>query len=101
MRSFRAVGSNRRKGGKMRRDAFELIATVHDEASFVEFLEALADDYEDGEEIWQNTTIDSLLDRAAAWAKDSKDGLPLVGYVPESNPWRRCAHIIHCGKIYE
>lgn len=95
------------------RDALEL---VHDEATFLAFLEALAADWEDGlakEKVdasspygpnangWENTTVGAVLDAAVRWAEASRHGLPLAGYSPSPNPWKRCADIIYMGKIYE
>jgi hypothetical protein len=87
---------------------------VHDEATFVEFLVALAADREDevqkekmkpsspygpGANGWENGTIEAFLGAASAWAEASKAGLKY--YVKPSNPWKRCADILYTGKIYE
>lgn len=87
---------------------------VHDEATFVRFVEALARDWEDerskeaivpsspygpGANGWENGTVGQFLDAAAAWAEASREGL--ASYEPPSNPWRRCAHILLAGKFYE
>ncbi len=87
---------------------------VCDEASFVEFLSALAADRADevqkekkkasspygaGANGWENGTIEAFLDAACTWAKASKDGLKF--YPKPSNPWKRCADILYTGKIYE
>jgi hypothetical protein len=94
----------------------ELESAVCDEESFLRFLLALSSDREDSvakEAIkpsspygpdangWENTTIESFLFASVRWAQDSVNGLPLADYVPSSNPWRRCAEILHAGKIYE
>lgn len=94
----------------------DLVESVCDEASFRQFLDALAADYEDsrGKEAaqpsspfgpdangWENTTIDRFLDAAVRWAIASENGLPLAEYQPPSNPWRRCAEILYAGKGYE
>jgi hypothetical protein len=92
----------------MKRDA------VCDEASFVEFLSALAADRADevqkekkkpsspygaGANGWEASTIEAFLEAASAWAVASKDGLKF--YSKPSNPWKRCADILYTGKIYE
>ncbi len=90
------------------------LAMVCDEDSFVAFISALADDKADedatrknsslqpfspGANGWENGTITSFLEAAAAWAQDSKDGMPHCQKT--GNPWKRCAEIIYMGKIYE
>src|SRR5690349_16031736 len=98
----------------MPRDPREALEEVVDEESFIEFLSVLAADREDevtkerenpsspwgpGRNGWDNGTIEAFLGAAAAWGASSIDGLPLL---PKStNPWRRCADILHAGKIYE
>ena len=87
---------------------------VHDEATFVEFLTALASDREDevakekkkppspyGSAVngWENGTIEAFLGASAAWAEASKRGLQF--YVRPDNVWKRCADILYAGKIYE
>jgi hypothetical protein len=87
---------------------------VCDEDSFVRFLEALAADradevekekrkpsspYGPGANGWENGTIEAFLESASAWAQASKDGLE--SYKKPDNPWKRCAHILFMGKIYE
>ncbi|RYD19068.1 MAG: hypothetical protein EOP88_20350 [Verrucomicrobiaceae bacterium] len=98
----------------MSADLFQLAENAIDEASFIEFLSALAQDREDenakeaiapsspygaGANGWENGTIEAFLGAAAAWAQGSIDGLPL--YQKPSNPWRRCADILLMGKLYE
>jgi hypothetical protein len=87
---------------------------VSDEDSFVRFLEALsadrADEVEKGKGLpsspygpdvngWENGSIETFLDSAAAWAEASKNGLG--SYSRPDNPWKRCADILFMGKIYE
>jgi hypothetical protein len=87
---------------------------VCDEATFVEFLSALAADrvdevqkekrkpsspYGPGANGWENGTIETFLEAACAWAEASKNGLKY--YEKPSNPWKRCADILYTGKIYE
>jgi hypothetical protein len=90
-------------------ELFDVLESVHDEGTFLQFLLALRDDREasiaqekvspsspfgpDARE-WENTTIERFFDAAVEWARASKNGLPLAGYVPPSNPWRRCADIL-------
>ena len=91
------------------------LEAVVDEASFVTFLNALAQDWDAEQELervrpsaphgpgahgWENGTIGTFLECAAAWAEASAQRLP-PGYELPKNPWRRCADIIFMGKIYE
>ena len=87
---------------------------VCDEESFVAFVSALMTDRADavakeraersspcGSDAsdWANTTIEAFLEAACAWADASKNGLQF--YEKPQNPWKRCADILYCGKIYE
>jgi len=95
-------------------DAIELLEQVKDPESFLIFARALAEDraassaqekaspsspYGPGANGWENTTIDSFLCGAIAWAEDSNFGL--IQGLPQSNPWRQFATFLYCGKIYE
>ena len=100
----------------MPQDPFDILESVHDEETFIQFLRALAADHAESaaqERVspsspfgpttngWENITIDSYLHAAAVWAESSTKGLPVAQYTPPSNPWRRCADILYAGKIYE
>ena len=76
-----------------------MLEEVKDEESFTRFLVALMRDWEARHESWENTNIGSFLGAASAWAESTKDGVN--DYRPPSNPWRRCAEILHAGTIYE
>lgn len=93
-------------------DLDSLLDNVNDEATFVAFVGALADDFaleielEDGNPAsysrgllgWENGTVDNVLGAAAAWGHDTL----ITGASPEGvNPWQRCAHILYAGKWYE
>ncbi len=93
-------------------DLDELLEHVHDEQSFLAFIEALGTDfaqerklnttrspYEAGAYGWENDTIDSFLESASAWAIDSNKCSPPT--VAVSNVWQRCAAILLAGKFYE
>lgn len=92
----------------------ELLKTVDDEQSFIGFIEALGMDfaeerlleetspsspYRPGALGWENGSIDTFLDAAAAWATASSHSSP-VG-ASRSNVWQRCAAILLAGKFYE
>lgn len=89
-------------------DPFDVLEAVHDEASFVAFLDALAADRKDevrkekanpsspsgpGANGWENGTIEAFLEAAVAWAGSYP--------IRSANPWRRCAEILYMGKTYE
>lgn len=97
-----------------RPDLHKLADLVVDEASFVVFLDALAEDHKDqvAEERthpgspygasangWENCSIEAFLEAASEWATSSTSGMP--HYSKPQNPWQRCAHILHAGKFYE
>jgi hypothetical protein len=86
---------------------------VCDEDSFVAFVSALAADraneakkerehpsspYGPGALGWQNASIESFLESAAAWAEDWRES---PRYALAQNPWKRCAEILYAGKHYE
>ncbi|MDT4329116.1 MULTISPECIES: DUF7660 family protein [unclassified Methylomonas] len=98
----------------MATDLFQLADTVHDEKTFLAFVEALHADWEDenekerktpsppfssGANGWENGSVGAFLDAAASWGKASSQGLST--YTKPENPWRRAAHILHAGKFYE
>lgn len=88
-------------------DLDALLETVRDEKTFVDFLQALAADFDMDRTIleatpeayaysagplgWEHGTISDYLFAAAAWADPA----------PTDNPWRRCAEILLAGKVYE
>jgi hypothetical protein len=95
-------------------DLSALADQVHDEESFLEFVAALAADWQEEREIekvkpsspygpgslgWENSTVGAVLDAAVRWGAASINGLRF--YEKPSNPWRRAAHILHAGKFYE
>ncbi|WP_103754192.1 DUF7660 family protein [Pseudomonas syringae] len=92
----------------------ELLKTVDDEQSFISFIEALGMDfveerlleetspsspYGPGASGWENGSIDTFLDAAAAWATASSPSSPVSA--SRSNVWQRCAAILLAGKFYE
>ncbi len=91
----------------------DLADQVTDELSLVKFMQALGADFADervkeeasrsspygpGANGWENPPLDEFFEAACAWAEDSRDALPLE---VAQNPWRRCAHILLMGKLYE
>jgi hypothetical protein len=87
----------------------ELLEQVRDRQTFLVFVEALTADREDavarertnpsspyGPDAggWENTTIESYLEAATAWAQDSK-------HFPAEPSWKAFAIFLYCGKIYE
>lgn len=91
-----------------------LLNNVHDEQTFILFAEALLIDRKEAAENesnspsplyspdrggWENIRIDTFLEAALAWAKDSKFGRNQG--LSENNLWRRFASFLYCGKIYE
>lgn len=86
---------------------YEALDRVCDEKSFCEFLQVLCVDWFTEQEIekdlpgpkyrsgvlgWENGTIGDFLGAAAVGIYNLSD---------EPNIWKRAAHIIHHGKIYE
>ena len=98
-------------------DLPNLMEAVHDRASFLEFVLALAKDrreevelerdtpsspYGRGARGWENSTIESFLEAAASWAKDvHKLSDERAAWFPETPSWRAFAMFLYLGKIYE
>ena len=93
----------------MRTDYFQLANTVYDEASFLQFVEALRNDWNSEQAIerenpsspygagargWENGTIGAFLDALVAWGRDSAGAA-------SDNPWCRAAQLLAAGKHYE
>ena len=94
-------------------DLDELLERVTDEQSFIRFIEALGADfaserlleatspsspYGPGALGWENGSVDSFLEAAAAWADASRRACMDAAV---SNVWQRCAVILLAGKFYE
>jgi hypothetical protein len=92
----------------------DLLTKVNDEQSFIDFVQALAADFEEEKELelsqpklpyssgalgWENGSIDTMLSAAAAWGFST--AMNPSNKTKEQNPWRRCAHILYAGKFYE
>jgi hypothetical protein len=90
------------------------LGAVEDEKTFLQFLAALAENWENECEIekvtpshshhpgalgWENESIGAYLDAAFQWGDSSSKGLPQ--YEVPANPWRRVADILYAGKMYE
>src|SRR5262249_119468 len=92
----------------------DLLKNVNSEDSLLVFIAALVKDRQDAVVAekenpsstygpvaggWENTSIESFLEAAAAWAESTHFGL--TQGLPPDNPWRRFASFLYCGKIYE
>ncbi|WP_374088038.1 hypothetical protein [Methylomicrobium lacus] len=92
----------------------EQLEQVTDQASFLAFVRALAKDRASAVQAemkrpgssygpdaggWENTSIESFLESAAAWAEDSNFGSQQG--LASANPWRKFAAFLYCGKVYE
>jgi hypothetical protein len=82
---------------------------VSDRETFLTFVKALVEDRKDSIELetvnpsspygseaggWENTTLESFLEAALAWAVESKQ-------LPNVASWKAFAEFLYCGKIYE
>ncbi|HWH89688.1 MAG TPA: hypothetical protein VNV36_23300 [Pseudomonas sp.] len=95
-------------------DLYELLESVNDEQSFIGFIQALGSDFSNERVLekmtpsspygpvalgWENGSVDTFLDAAAAWA--SANSRNSLSNAPVSNVWLRCATILLAGKFYE
>lgn len=91
-------------------DLNDYLEAVVDEATFLAFVKALADDRRVADRTaadavrevqngWENDSIQDFLEAGHAWAQDSafgaNQGLSLA------SPWKKFAVFLYCGKIYE
>ena len=78
---------------------YDHIKEVTDRDSFVEFLNALAQDCKENHDEWQNGSIEDYLMSIAAWIKEWSD---LHGDVEfEQLDFNKLAKMFYVGKIYE
>lgn len=88
----------------MASEPYDLLELVNDEQTFLAFARALLADRVDelakrSSNGWENGTIEDFLEGAIAWAEASDIGLSQG--LNRSNPWKRFATFLYCGKIYE
>jgi hypothetical protein len=95
-------------------DLDHLLESVAGEASFLAFAKALLADridevakehdkpsspYGPGANGWESGTIEQFLQGAVSWAEATSIGI--TQGLDSSNPWKRFALFLYCGKIYE
>jgi hypothetical protein len=95
-------------------DLNDFLNEVIDESTFLAFARALVDDRRASVEAetirpsspygseargWENVTIERFLDAAVSWAEDTELGKSQG--ISETNPWKRFAVFLYCGKTYE
>lgn len=95
-------------------DLEAVLARVCDEETFIVFLAALSEDWNDeqrkeavhpsspygpGANGWENGTIGMFLEAASAFGSDHLSNP--VSRLKHSNTWRQAAAIIYGGKFYE
>lgn len=90
-----------------------LLDEVCDLQSFVRFIKALGEDWEDAQRKeaikpaglasswngWENGSIGSFLEAAVAWTESNQRADE--GFLQNENPWKAAAKIIYSGKYYE
>ncbi|MDR3457905.1 MAG: hypothetical protein P4N60_10700 [Verrucomicrobiae bacterium] len=94
----------------------KILDEVHNEESFLKFVQCLIANRLDeikeetkkssppigtGANGWENTTVESYLEAASAWAADSNFGRSLPGGLFRDNSWHQFATFLYAGKIYE
>jgi hypothetical protein len=92
----------------------EQLEHISDQESFLAFVRALTQDRRSAAQAeskdaaspygpdvggWENTSIDSFLEAAIAWAEDSNFGSKQD--LSSVSLWRKFAVFLYCGKIYE
>ncbi len=97
----------------------EIYKSVTDEATFLQFIKALAEDRRNAVKQekakpsspfgpdaggWENTTIEDYLEAGVSWAEDSDFGRRMAFKELELNnvsPWKRIAAFMMAARIYE
>ena len=93
-----------------------LLDAVHDENSFLQFVDALIADrrdeikkdkvipaprYDRGANGWENVSVEGYLEAASAWARAADFGRARPDGKFKENYWNQFAHFLYAGKIYE
>jgi hypothetical protein len=99
------------------REPEALLEAVHDRTTFLQFLEALAEErrrdaerergeptsaHEPASHGWVNVTAEAFLESAARWAEDvvaTEDDRAMA--FAEAPSWAAFARLLHAGKAYE
>ncbi len=91
-----------------------VLENICDEASFIAFLSALSEDWNEEQRIeatqpsspygrgangWENGSIGSFLEAASAYGQAHLSNP--ASRLKHNNPWRQAAEIIYSGKFYE
>ncbi|MGX9776718.1 DUF7660 family protein [Janthinobacterium aestuarii] len=77
----------------------EQLEEVTDEATFLEFVRALATDRRGNAQAWENDSIEDFLEASSCWAEDSEFGSNQG--ISDVSFWKKFAAFLHCGKIDE
>ena len=78
-------------------DLFDLCNASKDKASFLEYIEALKNDFISNPETWVNISIYMYLDAIHSWISDyHQDAINF-----ENPGWKDIAAMLYMGKIYE
>jgi hypothetical protein len=83
-------------------DTFNKARKVYDRASFVNFVQQLADEVRSHPENFENLTAHEVLESLAAWVEDSDGFYANVGESPpEISNWRAIADMLAASLVYE
>jgi predicted Ser/Thr protein kinase len=100
----------------MENNLLKLLDEVHDEHSFLKFVQALIADganevekekikpsspYGARANGWENVTIENYLEAASAWASASNFGRTRRDEKFNDNCWNQFANFLYAGKLYE
>ena len=76
----------------------EKLDTVTSLDTFLEFVDELIADRHAVGSAWQHDSIESYLEAATAWARDSRGQ---DGGITQEATWQTFANFLYCGKVYE
>ena len=78
----------------------EKINSISSKEDFIEFLQNLATDYTDNNDVWENKTISDYLEQISSWIEDYAAS-PANDIAWENVDFQILARMLYMGKIYE
>lgn len=80
----------------------EQVEKIRSQQDFILFVKALAEDFKQNKDQWENQNISAYLDTIGAWVADMEGYFTNIGQLPPQNPnWRLFGQILLAAKFYE
>jgi len=75
--------------------------SVRSREDFVAFATALAKDFRDNRDSWENASLDRFLEALAGWVNDMDGHYINKGVSPPQSDWNVLAEMLMAAKMYE